>query len=174
MEAIIGDTFAKNTETGTSRSCSFGSFDEYIHSSCQLYTERRKQVIRGHIEGGGKILTYEDTTLKPQISYNQFESANRYIDMFYDDVTVEMIEYGTSSTSTTHCLYRHTDKNVCVAITKQRSKVIRFNDQDECIDATDEKPIQDENGLYYIDIITIYPVTKKQMKTQLSFQFSIT
>jgi len=130
MEAIIGDTFAKNAETGTSRSCSFDSFDEdiNIHSVHQLCNDSRKKAIHQYIEDSVGGFKYDDSMLIPQISYNKLENVRFNIDKFYND-KLDFIEYGSSSFNTSHYLYRHSDGNVYNVITTRRHTPVIIYDE---------------------------------------------
>ena len=164
MISEINDTNVENTE-GMTR-------DDYfdIHSDTiaiyEFYNERRKQAICEYIEKGGAIIKECDTLL-PQISCHQLENTRHKIDKFYDD-KLDFIEYGSSSITTTHCMYRHSDDIVYIVIIKPQHKHIIEMKYDNT--ATDIILTQDKHKHDYIGIIKIFPASKMFIKNSFYFK----
>ncbi len=164
MTSEINDKNAENTE-GLTREDYFDINSDTI-AIYKFYNERRKQAICEYIEKGGAIIKECDTLL-PQISYHQLENTRHKIDKFYDD-KLDFIEYGSSSVTTTHCMYRHSDNIVYIVIIKPQHKHIIEMKYDNT--ATDIILTQDKHKHDYIGIIKIFPASKMFIKKSFYFK----
>jgi len=151
--------------------------DEDASSICRFYSERRKQSICEYIEEGGVVFKENNSLITPQISCNQLENTRHHIDKFYGD-KLDFIEYGSSSVNTIHCLYRHTDDIVYVAITKPlTTRVLISDDENERFhemkcDVTDTRPTKDENGFSYIEVIRMFEASEIFIRNSFYFTSS--
>ncbi len=165
MTSEINDKNAENTE-GLTREDYFDINSDTI-AIYKFYNERRKQAICEYIEKGGAIIKDCDTLL-PQISCHQLENTRHKIDKFYDD-KLDFIEYGSSSFTTTHCMYRHSDDIVYIVIInpQQHKQIIEMKYDNT---ATDIILTQDKHKHDYIGIIKIFPASKMFIKKSFYFK----